>query len=207
MKTIDYSIYLCTDRDLMSTETINECVSLALKGGATVIQLREKNCSSREFLKLANEIKVLCKPYSVPLIINDRVDIALAVQAEGIHIGQDDIDAKTVRKLVGKDMIMGVSATNLAEAIKAEQDGADYIGVGAMFPTDTKKDAKHVSMEELCKIRESVNIPIVIIGGINLQTAPQFLDKGIDGLAIVSAIISKPDIEKATREFVNLWKG
>ena len=194
-KLTDYSVYLCTDRELMSTQTLEEAVEAAIKGGATLIQLREKNCSSKEFYETAVSIKKITEKYNVPLIINDRVDIALAVDAEGVHVGQSDLPAKVVRKIIGKDKIVGVSARSQELAMKAYEDGADYLGVGAMYATSTKKDAKVITKEELAKIRSSVPIPIVVIGGVNENNVSDFKGTGIDGVAVVSAIIGKPDIE------------
>ncbi len=196
---IDYTLYLCTDRDLMSTDTIEESVEQAVKGGCTVVQLREKNCSSKEFYELAVRVKEITDRYHVPLIINDRVDIALAVDAAGVHIGQSDLPASVVRNIIGKDKILGVSAARREEALKAVEDGADYLGVGAMFATNTKTDARPVTMEELKGIRAAVSIPIVVIGGINMNTLERFKGTGIDGLAVVSAIIAEKDIEAAAR--------
>lgn len=196
---IDYTLYLCTDRDLMSTDTIEESVEQAVKGGCTVVQLREKHCSSKEFYELAVRVKEITDRYHVPLIINDRVDIALAVDAAGVHIGQSDLPASVVRNIIGKDKILGVSAARREEALKAVEDGADYLGVGAMFATNTKTDARPVTMEELKGIRAAVSIPIVVIGGINMNTLERFKGTGIDGLAVVSAIIAEKDIEAAAR--------
>ena len=196
---LDYTLYLCTDRDLMSTDTIEESVEQAVKGGCTVVQLREKNCSSKEFYELAVRVKEITDRYHVPLIINDRVDIALAVDAAGVHIGQSDLPASVVRNIIGKDKILGVSAARREEALKAVEDGADYLGVGAMFATNTKTDARPVTMEELKGIRAAVSIPIVVIGGINMNTLERFKGTGIDGLAVVSAIIAEKDIEAAAR--------
>lgn len=197
---IDYTLYLCTDRDLMSSATIEENVELAIKGGCTVIQLREKNCSSKEFYDLAVSVKKITDKYNVPLIINDRVDIAMAVDAAGVHIGQSDLPADVVRRIIGDDKIIGVSTAKLEEALKAVKDGADYLGVGAMYSTDTKTDARPVTMEELKEIRKNVNIPIVVIGGINMNTLGNFKNMGIDGLAVVSAIVAQPDVEKAAKD-------
>lgn len=202
---IDYSIYLVTDRDLMSTKTLEEAVEEAIKGGCTLVQLREKECSSLDFYTTAINIKRITNKYKVPLLINDRLDIALAVDAAGVHIGQSDLPCSVVRKIVGDDKIIGVSAGTLENAIKAENDGADYIGVGAMYATGTKKDAKHTSMDELKKIRENISIPIVVIGGINKERITDFNGTDIDGLAIVSAIISQKDIYKATSELKDLF--
>ena len=197
---IDYTLYLCTDRDLMSSATIEENVELAIKGGCTVIQLREKNCSSKEFYDLAVNVKKITDKYNVPLIINDRVDIAMAVDAAGVHIGQSDLPADVVRRIIGDDKIIGVSTAKLDEALKAVKDGADYLGVGAMYSTDTKTDARPVTMEELKEIRKNVDIPIVVIGGINMNTLGNFKNMGIDGLAVVSAIVAQPDVEKAAKD-------
>lgn len=200
----DYSVYLCTDRDLMSTKTLEEAVEQAIEGGATLIQLREKECSSKDFYETAVRIKEITTRYGIPLIINDRVDIALAVDAEGVHVGQSDLPAKVVRKIIGEGKIVGVSARERDLAVKAYEDGADYLGVGAMYATSTKKDATVTSMEELKKIRESVPIPIVVIGGVNETNIMEFKGTGIDGAAVVSAIIAKTDIKEAASKLSKL---
>ncbi|OCA98433.1 thiamine phosphate synthase [Clostridium beijerinckii] len=200
---IDYSIYLVTDRDLMSTETLEEAVEKAIIGGCTLIQLREKDCSSLDFYNTAVRVKEITDKHNIPLIINDRVDIALAVDAAGVHVGQSDIPAAIVRKVIGNDKILGVSTGSVNEALEAEKNGADYLGVGAMYSTGTKKDADSTSMDQLRKIRENVSIPIVVIGGINKHRVKDFEGIGIDGLAIVSAIIAKKDITTAARELKN----
>lgn len=203
---IDYCLYLCTDRRLMTSPTIEASVESALRGGTTVIQLREKDCSSREFYELGLRVKKITDAYHAPLIINDRVDIALAVGAAGVHVGQGDLPCKVVREIVGPDMIVGVSAATLDEAVQAEEDGADYLGVGAMYATATKTDTRPVSMEELLKIRAAVKIPIVVIGGINKQTLGNFKGTGVNGLAVVSAIVAQLDPEAAARELLRMWK-
>src|SRR5471030_1511653 len=182
---IDYSIYLVTDRDLMSTETLEEAVEKAIIGGCTLVQLREKDCSSFDFYNTAVKVKEITDKYKVPLLINDRLDIALAVDAAGVHVGQSDLPATVVRKIIGEDKIIGVSRGSLEQALKAQKDGADYIGVGAMYDTGTKKDANSTSIEELKKIRENVSLPIVVIGGINKERIKYFEGIGIDGVAIV----------------------
>ncbi|WP_146552602.1 thiamine phosphate synthase [Caldifermentibacillus hisashii] len=201
----DYSLYLVTDRSLMTTDTLSEAVEQAILGGCTMVQLREKNISSLDFFKLATEIKAVTDSFGVPLIINDRIDIALAVHAAGVHIGQSDIPAAIVREIIGDDMLMGVSASSVSEAIQAQKDGADYLGVGAMFPTGTKTDAAIVSIKELQNIRQSVALPIVAIGGINKENAGLFHDMGIDGLAVVSAIIAQPNIRQAASELKRIF--
>lgn len=203
---IDYSIYLVTDRDLMSTETLEEAVEQAIIGGCTLIQLREKDCSSLDFYSTAVKVKEITDKYNVPLIINDRLDIALAVDAAGVHVGQSDMPAAIVRKIIGENKIIGVSTGSLEQALKAQKDGADYLGVGAMYATGTKKDANPTSMEELKKIRKNISIPIVVIGGINKVTARDFEGIGINGLAIVSAIIAQKDISEAAREINEIFK-
>ena len=196
----DYTLYLCTDRELMSTDTLEEAVEQAVRGGCTVVQLREKDCTSLEFYETAKKVKEITDRYQVPLIINDRVDIALAVGADGVHVGQDDLPAGEVRRILGPDKIVGVSAGSVKEAVKAEEDGADYLGVGAMYATSTKEDADVTSREELLRIREAVDLPIVVIGGINRSNYRNFKGIGVNGLAVVSAVIAADDIEAAARE-------
>lgn len=206
MRDIDYSLYLCTDRTLMTSATIEECVEKSIAGGVTVVQLREKECDSRTFYELALRVKKITQAHGVPLIINDRVDIALAADADGVHVGQSDLPCSVVRRLVG-DRIVGVSVSTLDEAIRAQSDGADYLGVGAMYATGTKTDAAIVTREELLKIRAAVHIPIVVIGGINARTLPAFKDTGIDGLAVVSAIVAQPDPAAAAKSLLSAWKS
>ena len=201
----DYSLYLVTDRMLMRTKTLGEAVEQAVIGGCTMVQLREKEISSLDFYVLALEMKKITDRYSIPLIINDRIDIAMAVGATGVHIGQKDIPADIARKLIGKNMLLGVSTASVAEAVNAAKAGADYLGVGAMFPTGTKTDASHVSMEELGRIRREVDIPIVVIGGISKENAMLFQPMGIDGLAVVSAVIAQPDIKKSAADLKSLF--
>lgn len=204
MKT-DYSLYLVTDRMRMSTKTLGEAVEQAILGGCTMVQLREKDISSLDFYALASEVKRITDRYNIPLIINDRIDIALAVGAAGVHIGQKDIPGDIARKIVGKDLLLGVSVASAAEAGNAVKAGADYLGVGALFPTRTKPDAGFVSIEELGKIRRAVDIPIVVIGGISKENAMLFRPMGIDGLAVVSAVIAQPDIKKAAVTLKSLF--
>lgn len=191
---IDYSLYLVTDRRLMSTSKLEEAVGQAIAGGVTLVQLREKDASSLEFYEMAAKVKQVTDRHNIPLIIDDRADIAVAVDAAGVHVGQSDIPARRVRSVIGKDKILGVSASTLDEAVQAQRDGADYLGVGAMFATKTKTDATVVSMEELKKIREAVSLPIVAIGGINGKTLPLLKGTGIDGVAVVSALMASNNI-------------
>lgn len=203
----DYSLYLVTDRMRMSTRTLGEAVEQAVIGGCTLVQLREKEIPALDFYMLALEIKKITDRYGIPLIINDRIDIAMATGAGGVHIGQRDIPADIARKVIGKDMLLGVSVGSAVEAIDAVKAGADYLGVGAMFPTGTKPDAGFVSMEELGRIRKAVDIPIVVIGGICKENAMLFQPMGIDGLAVVSAVIAQPNIKKSAADLKSLFFG
>lgn len=204
---LDFTLYLVTDRNLMSSASLEAAVEQAILGGCTMVQLREKDISSDEFYRLAISIKSITDKYEIPLIINDRVDIALSVNAAGVHIGQHDLPASIVRKIIPQSMILGVSASTLQEAQKAVSDGADYLGVGAMFSTSTKTDADVVSMHTLSQIRKSVHIPIVVIGGINKENAPAFKAINIDGLAVVSAIISQQDIRRSSKALKQAFLG
>ena len=201
----DYTLYLVTDRDLMSTKTLEEAVEQAILGGCTLVQLREKTASSLEFYKNALNVKAVTDKYNVPLIVNDRVDIALAIDAAGIHVGQSDLPATIVREIIGSDKIVGVSANSVEAAVKAQKDGADYIGVGALYSTSTKTDVNVITTEQLIKIRKSVTLPVVGIGGINKVNASELKETGIDGIAVVSAIIAQKDIRQAARELMAIF--
>ena len=204
-KEIDYSVYLVTDhRDKTDEEFLN-VVEEAIKGGTAIVQLREKTASTKDFYQLALKVKEITSKYDVPLLINDRIDIALAVDCEGVHIGQDDMPAGIARKIIGNDKILGVSASTVDEAIKAEEDGADYIGSGAVFPTATKDDADSVSKEELKNIVDSINIPVVAIGGITLENANTLKDTGIAGFSVVSAIMSADNPREASKELKKIY--
>ena len=172
-----------------------------------MVQLREKHCSSREFYELAVRVRAIARRYGAPLIVNDRVDIALAAGADGVHVGQSDLPCAAVRRLVGEGMLVGVSAGSVAEALAAAREGADYLGVGAMYATGTKEDAGLVTMEELKNIRRAVELPIVVIGGINKATLGNFKGMGIEGIAVVSAIAAQKDPAAAARELLTLWKS
>lgn len=201
---IDYTLYLVTDRDLMSTDTLVEAVEAACAGGVTLVQLREKHVTREEYETIARDVKRICDAYGVPLIINDDPAVAVAVGAAGIHVGQEDLEASRVRDIVGPDAIVGVSAASVAEAQAAQKAGADYLGVGAIIPTATKPEAGVLTIEELREIVNSVDIPIVAIGGVNAQTIPSLAGLGLAGYSIVSAIIAADDIEAASRELREL---
>lgn len=204
---VDYTLYVCTDRQLMSSRTMEESVEQAIRGGATVIQLRDKDASGRELYETAKKLKEITAHYHVPLIINDRVDIAVAVDAEGVHLGQSDMPASAARKLLGADRIIGVSAARTEEALLAQAEGADYLGVGAMFTTSTKTNTRPVTIEQLKEIRAAVDIPIVAIGGIGRENAGQLKATGINGIAVVSAVIAQPDIKAAAEEMKRIFTG
>ncbi len=201
---LDYSLYLVTDRGMLAGATLADAVDRAIRGGCTLVQLREKEASSRAFYEVARTVKEITDRHGVPLIINDRADLAVAVDAAGVHVGQDDLPPGAVRDIVGPRRIVGVSAANLAEAEAAAAAGADYLGVGAMFATDTKADADLTTFDELRRIRAAVSLPIVVIGGINLKTIPRFEGFGVDGFAVVSAILAQPDVEGAARELARV---
>ncbi|ATD55535.1 thiamine phosphate synthase [Clostridium chauvoei] len=195
-------LYLVTDTSILEGRDFYECIEDALKGGVTMLQLREKDCSGKEFLEKAIKLRELTKKYNVEFIINDRVDIALLCDADGVHVGQSDIPANEVRKLIGPNKILGVSARTIEEARKAKDDGADYLGVGAMFGTNTKLDAKHVSIETLKEIKKEVNIPIVAIGGLNLDNMELIKECNIEGYAVISAILRKDNIKAECEKWI-----
>ena len=200
---MDYSLYVCTDRDFMTTDTLEEAVELAIKGGATIIQLREKDCTSREFYELALSIKDITDAYEVPLIINDRLDIALAVHADGVHLGQSDIPVQVARNVMGPNCIVGATANTLEKAKEAWQSGADYLGVGDVFGSATKNDTKPVELKELKKICDTVKIPVVAIGGISKKNIHLLKDTGVAGVAVISAVLGQTDITAAAEELIS----
>lgn len=201
MKSNNYlELYAVTDRHWLGNQTLLEQVQEALDGGATCIQLREKQLDEENFLKEAIEIQKLCKEYHVPFIVNDNVDIAKTMHADGIHVGQSDMEALDVRKELGKDVILGVSAQTVEQAKKAEAHGADYLGVGAVFPTGSKDDADDVSHETLKAICEAVSIPVIAIGGITQDNVTELAGSGIVGIAVISAIFAQKDITQATKD-------
>jgi len=198
-KSIDYTLYLVTDRRLMSSKTVEDSVELAIAGGASVVQLREKECTSREFYELAVRVKRITAAKNVPLIINDRIDICLAADADGVHLGQKDLPCREARRILGADKLIGVSAALPEEARQAQEDGADYLGVGAVFPTGTKSDTRPVTSEIIREIRAAVTIPFVVIGGVNAENIGQLYGLGINGAAVVSAVVSQKDVTEAAR--------
>lgn len=193
-------LYAVTDRHWLKNESLASVVEKAIKGGTTFVQLREKNCSDEEFLQLAREVKVVCKKYNVPFVINDNVEIAKIVGADGVHVGQSDMNAANVRKIIGDDAILGVSVQTVEQALIAEKQGADYLGVGAVFKTNSKDDADFVTHETLKAICDAVKIPVVAIGGINQSNVSELDGSGICGVSVISAIFGEEDIERAARE-------
>ena len=193
-------LYAVTDRAWTGKQTLYQQVEAALKGGVTCVQLREKELDQAEFLQEAKELCALCRRYGVPFIVNDNVDIAVACKADGIHVGQEDMAAGEVRRRAGEDMILGVSVHTAEEARQAVRDGADYLGLGAVFPTSTKTDVEQMPNETLRAICDAVDVPIVAIGGINRGNILRLAGSGVDGVALVSAIFSAEDIEGTCRE-------
>ena len=193
-------LYAVTDRSWLNGQTLYEQVEQALEGGATFVQLREKELDEEHFLEEAREIKELCRKYNVPFVINDNVDIALAMDADGVHVGQSDMEAGEVRAKLGPDKIIGVSAQTVEQALLAQSRGADYLGVGAVFPTGSKADASEVSHETLREICEAVDIPVIAIGGIGKGNVKELSGSGICGIAVISAIFVQKDIKAATEE-------
>ena len=192
-------LYAVTDRAWTGKQTLYQQVEAALKGGLTCVQLREKELDQAAFLQEAKELCALCRRYGVPFIVNDNVDIAIACKADGIHVGQEDMAAGEVRRRAGEDMILGVSVHTAEEARQAVRDGADYLGLGAVFPTSTKTDAKPMTKETLQAICDAAEIPVVAIGGINRYNLLNLAGSGVDGVALVSAVFSAEDIEGTCR--------
>lgn len=200
----DLLLYAVTDRSWLGKQTLYEQVEEALRGGATFIQLREKELDDDNFLQEAVEIKELCRRYHVPFVINDNVEIAHKMDADGVHVGQSDMEAGDVRAILGRDKILGVSAQTVEQAVLAEQRGADYLGVGAVFHTGSKADADDVSHEALRNICAAVDIPVVAIGGIGKHNVMELKGSGICGIAVISAIFAEKDICAATAELKEL---
>ncbi len=193
-------LYAVTDRTWLNGRNLADDVEKTLQGGATFVQLREKDASFEEFVEQAKEVKAVCKKYGVPFVINDNIEVALAVDADGVHVGQSDMEAGSVREKIGSDKIIGVSTRTVEEALLAKERGADYLGVGAMFNTSTKLDASEVSFAELKEICGTVDLPVVAIGGISLNNVEELQGTGIDGVAVVSALFAAKDIKNASKE-------
>ena len=198
---VDYGLYLVTDRGLSRGRSTIEVVAAAVRGGVTVVQFREKVAETRDFVKEALAVHCLLEDWGIPMIVNDRIDVALAVSADGVHLGQKDMPIEMARKILGPDKIIGISAESVADAAAAEKAGADYLGVSPIYATPTKTDtAAALGLEGLRQIREAVDLPLVGIGGLNARNAAEAIRHGADGVAVVSAIVSADDPEKAARE-------
>ncbi|MBQ2556164.1 MAG: thiamine phosphate synthase [Thermoguttaceae bacterium] len=191
-------LYAVTDRSWVGIQTLLEQIESSLLGGTTLVQLREKDLSDCEFIQEAISVKRLCERFGVPLLINDNVNVALRSGADGVHLGQDDLPLQEARKMLGPNKIIGISTHTVEEAMKAEQGGADYVGVGSVFATQTKLDANVLSIDYIREICQAVNIPVVAIGGIKKENMDVLRNTGVAGIAVVSAIFGQPDIEMAT---------
>ncbi len=201
----DYTLYLVTDRRLSHGRPTREIVQAAVRGGVTCVQLREKDCSTRVFIREALAVRDFLKAAGVPLIINDRLDVALAVEADGVHLGQKDMPLEMARRIAGDGLCIGISAESLEDAVAAERGGADYIGVSPVFDTPTKTDtAPALGLEGLRDIRAAVDIPLVAIGGLKRDNVAEVVQNGADGIAVVSAIVAAEDPEKAARELLEI---
>jgi thiamine-phosphate pyrophosphorylase len=197
---VDWSVYVITDRRVAGERDILDVVRAAIRGGATVIQLREKEATTREMIRLGEALHEITREAGIPLIVNDRVDVALAIEAEGVHVGQDDMPAAVARRLIGPDKILGVSAETVEQALQAERDGADYLGVGDVYGTPTKPDAgPPIGLEGLAEIVQAVSIPVVGIGGITPDNAAAVIEAGAVGVAVISAVVGAEDPEEAAR--------
>lgn len=204
----DFSLYLVTDRELSLGRNNLSIVKSAVRGGVSCVQLREKNSSTREFIKQGLLLRDFLAVQNILLIINDRLDVALAIGADGVHLGKTDMPVSMAKKIVGKSMIIGMSAECLDDAVRAEKEGADYIGVGPIFSTETKTDTgPPIGLDGLSQIRKVVNIPLIAIGGLNHSNAGAVIKRGADGIAVVSAIVSSKDPEKAAKELKTIING
>ena len=200
----DLLLYAVTDRHWLNGRTLHEVVKESLDGGVTFVQLREKQLDEEHFLQEAKDLKELCSEYHVPFVINDNVELAIEMDADGVHVGQSDMEAGDVRAKLGPDKIIGVSAQTVEQAILAEKHGADYLGVGAVFPTGSKDDATEVPFETLKAICEAVSIPVIAIGGISKNNVSQLTGSGICGIAVISAIFAQKDVKAASKELHDL---
>lgn len=196
---IDYSLYLCTNSEMNNNYPLEYCVEQAIIGGVTIIQIREKEKNYNEFFEIASRIKKVTDKYNIPLIINDNIEIAINIKADGLHIGQNDISCLRARKLLGSKKIIGVTVTNLDEAKQAIESGASYLGVGAIYKSTTKSEAVVVGVDELQKIVNYSSIPVVVIGGINKNTIPMLENIKIDGYAMIRPILEQEDIVESTK--------
>lgn len=204
---VDYSLYLITDRTLVGSKEFYTSIRNALEGGVTLLQVREKDASVQEFYNIGLNLKKIAREYRVPLIVNDRVDIALALDADGIHIGQGDLPPAVIRRIIGPNKILGYSVSNLEQARAGERLGVDYLGAGPVYATGSKADASSpIGLNVLKNIKESVSIPVVGIGGIGLANLAEVKDTGIDGISVISAILSQEDPSRAARELGDLWR-
>lgn len=205
---IDYSLYLVTDRGILRDRDLAVAVESAIKGGVTMIQLREKDVGSLEFYDTALKIKAVAGLYGIPFIINDRLDIALAVDADGLHVGQQDLPVEVARRLLGKDKLLGYSVSTIEEALYGVKCGADYLGAGPVFPTGSKHDAvSPIGFDSLKQIVGSVSIPVVGIGGIGIDNIKEIKAAGSAGASLISAILGAQDIEGASRQLIRLWNS
>ena len=196
----DLLLYLCTDRLLAMGRPITQSVEQAIQGGVTMVQLREKDASTRDFYQIALEVQAVTRRHGIPLAVNDRLDIALAIGADGVHLGQSDMPLEVARRLVGSRMFIGISAATAESALAAQKAGADYIGAGPVYPTGSKDDAGDaIGIAQLAAVCGAVSIPVVAIGGISAGNTPGIMESGADGIAVISAILSQPDITLAAR--------
>ncbi|AJD30602.1 MULTISPECIES: thiamine phosphate synthase [Clostridium] len=200
---LNYELYLITDRRFLKGRELKKVVEDAILGGVTIVQVREKDVSTREFYNVAKEVKEVTDHYKVPIIINDRLDIAQAINAHGVHLGQKDMHLNIARRILGKDKIIGISVGNVKEALEAENNGADYLGIGTIFPTGSKKDVDAIiGIDGLSKIKNNISIPSVAIGGINKTNFKDVLNTGIEGISVISAILGEDDISIAANNLL-----
>lgn len=199
-------VYAVTDRTWLNGQTLENQVEQAIQGGATFVQIREKELDYNAFLEQAQKVKKITDKYHIPFVVNDNVDIAIAIDADGVHVGQKDMEAGQVRQKLGQDKIIGVSVQTVEQALSAQKNGADYLGVGAVFSTSTKLDASEVSFETLQQICSAVEIPVVAIGGISAQNILQLKNSGVDGVAVVSALFAQKEVAQAAKELATLAK-
>ncbi len=200
---INYELYLITDRRFLKRRELKKVIEDAILGGVTIVQVREKNISTREFFKVAKEVKEVTDYYKVPIIINDRLDIAQAIDADGVHLGQKDMPLNIARKILGKDKLIGISVGNVKEALEAENNGADYLGIGTIFPTGSKKDVDAIiGIDGLSQVKNSISIPSVAIGGINKTNFKDVLKTGVEGISVISAILDENNIKLAANNLL-----